>query len=275
MTGLFNPMTTIGKMVKPFEHPYKGIVVQVDSDPEYIGRIKVNIPELYGEYLENESGSTAGILPWIYPRYFGKFSGKIDFSVPEVGEVVEVDFPYKNPYLGYYTNKPMSNTIWDSILAIDSEEGQAIVDKFKQHYPNVYGSIDSNLTGWYVDKLTNEVFLVQGGKKASITLDSEGSIIVTSPKNIVFTAGENIEFNAGTLFKVVSPDETHTIDNDINITATTIKSTAKVEQTGDVNVTGSIIATVEVQAKTIQLTTHTHAVPQSPEGTNESRPPTP
>ncbi|MBQ3421905.1 MAG: hypothetical protein IJH34_09600 [Romboutsia sp.] len=113
MTGvsLYNPMTVLGKQAKPLHHTYKGKVVEVSSDPNHLGRIKVDIPELYGDFKEGGEGT----LPWIYPRYLGKFAGLIDFSVPEKGEIVEVEFPYKNVYLGYYTNKPVYKSIWDSL----------------------------------------------------------------------------------------------------------------------------------------------------------------
>lgn len=275
MTGLFNPMTTINKMVKPFRHPYKGIVVQVDQDPEYIGRIKVNIPELYGEYIETADGSTAGILPWIYPRFFGKFAGKFEFSVPEKGEVVEVDFPYENPYLGYYTNKPLAKSIWDTILAIDPEEGQVIVDRFKQHYPDVYGSIDRNLTGWYVDKVTNEIFIVQGGKKANITMNSEGSIIVNSPKDMIFTAGNNIEFHAGVKYILTAPDADVTVSNTLTSSITTTNNTGDINNTGNITNSGTVTSTGEGTFNNVTVSGHTHTVPQSPSGTQESKSPTP
>jgi hypothetical protein len=294
MTGLFNPMTTINKMVKPFRHPYKGIVVQVDQDPEYIGRIKVNIPELYGEYIETADGSTAGILPWIYPRFFGKFAGKFEFSVPEKGEVVEVDFPYENPYLGYYTNKPLAKSIWDTILAIDPEEGQVIVDRFKQHYPDVYGSIDRNLTGWYVDKVTNEIFIVQGGKKANITMNSEGSIIVNSPKDMIFTAGENIIFNAGlniqstageniestagTLIKATTPDEIHELDTSLTINAGSQidVTTATMNTEATVNHTGTVTSSGEGKFNNVTVSQHTHVytIPMHAAGNDDTDPPT-
>lgn len=284
--SLINPMTTIGKMTKPFEHPYKGTVVQVDQDPEYIGRIKVDIPELFGEYEEEGGNSTAGILPWIYPRFFGKFAGKIEFSVPEKGDIVEIIFPYKSPYIGYYTSKPMYKNIWDTIVAIDPEEGQAIVDKFKAHYPDVYGHIDRNLTGWYVDKITNEIFVVQGGKKANITLNSEGSIIVNSPKDIIFTATENIIlnateniiFNADISLQVTTPDEVHQLETSLNIQAGSnidVKTTT-MNTEATVNHIGSITSTDDQIAGGISTMNHTHkyTAPAHGAGQADSAPPT-
>ena len=259
MTSLFNPMTTIGKMVKPFRHPYKGIVVQVEDDPNYIGRIKVDVPELFGDYEETAEGSTAGILPWIYPRYFGKFAGMIDFEVPEKGDIVEVIFPYEVPYVGYYTNKPVAKDIWDKIAAL-GEEGTAIAQRFKDYYPNVYGHLDKNLTGWYVDKTTNEIFIVQGGQKCNIGMLADGTLKVSTPTNMIFEAGQSIKFTATTSIDM----QTETL----NETATNIKTKGTHEHDG------TMTATQEGTFNNITVSGHTHTVPQSPSGTQESQSPT-
>lgn len=256
MTSLFNPMTTINKSTKPFEHPYKGIVVQVDPDPEYIGRIKVNIPEIFGEYIENDQGNTAGILPWIYPRYFGRFGGKFEFGVPDKGDIVEVEFPYRNPYLGYYTNKPMGKSIWDAISQLDPEEGKAIADRVKNSYPNVYGSIDRNLTGWYVDKATNEIFIVQGGKKCKVWFGPDGALNITSPTNIVLNAGASIVLNAGTSIEM---------------------TTADIASTGTWSHKGTLTSSGEGTFNNVTVSGHQHEYvkPAHPDGSDETEKPTP
>ena len=83
---LYNPLTTI-KNLRKFDRVYKGKVVQ-NTDESFAGRIKVSIPELFGEYIEvSEEENSAGILPWIYPRFLGSFRNK--FEIPEVGDIVE------------------------------------------------------------------------------------------------------------------------------------------------------------------------------------------
>ena len=187
-TSLYNPMSVLGKVAKPLEHPYKGKVVQVDTDPNYIGRIKVSIPELYGDYQEGGEG----ILPWVYPRYYSNFSGRVKLDVPEKGDTVEVIFPYKNVYIGYYTNQPLIKTCWDDIAAIDAEAAAEIKNVFVNKYPNVYGSFDRNLTGWYIDKALNEVVLYQGKTKTKFRIDSQGNIYINTPKSLYITGDVNI-----------------------------------------------------------------------------------
>lgn len=246
-TSLYNPMSVLGKTAKAFEHPYKGKVVQVDNDPNYIGRIKVSIPELYGDFKEGGEG----ILPWIYPRYYGNFSGRVKLDVPEKGDVVEIIFPYKNVYLGYYTNEPLIKTCWDDIAAIDAEAAAQIKEVFISKYPNVYGSFDKNLTGWYIDKALNEVVLFQGKTKAKIRLDNEGSLHLDIPKSMYINVADNIVINA-----------------------TKIVSTAKVENTGDVDITGTLKASVDVKAKTISLVGHVHPYSWTdPGGSGNTSPP--
>ena len=268
--SLYNPMTTLGKAAKPLQHPYKGKVVQVGEDFERTGKIKVSIPELYGDYKEGCEGT----LPWIYPRYYGKFNNLVSLDVPELGEIVEVEFPYKNIYLGYYTNKPVFKNIWDKIAEIDEELGMQLVQIFTgEHYPNVYGSFDKNLTGWYVDKVTDEIFLVQGTTKASIKLEG-GTLKVNCPKNIEFNAGEEIILNAGVKYSMHAPDAQITVDNTLTSSITTTNNTGDINNTG--NITNSGTATIQggVTGNGVVLETHTHKVPQSPSGVNESEAPT-
>lgn len=272
MTSLYNPMTTINTMPKALEHPYKGKVVQVDSDPNYIGRIKVDIPELFGTYYVEGEQNSAGILPWIYPRFLGQFHGQLNFAVPEVGEVVEVEFPYKNIYLGYYTNKPLYKGFWDNLSQQGLEdqdgvkEGAKIASKFKANYPYVYGNIDSNLTGWYVDKVSNEIFMVQGGMKANITMNSEGTIIVNSPKNMIFNAQDSIYMTAQNLVQIISNDKmvinsANQIDSTTqtyNLTTSNINSKGQVKHSGAISTDSTITSSGDQVAGGISTMHHTH-----------------
>lgn len=238
-TSLYNPMSVLGKTAKMLEHPYKGKVVQVDNDPNYIGRIKVTIPELYGDYEEG----IEGILPWIYPRYYSNFSGLVKLDIPEKGDVVEVIFPYKNVYLGYYTNVPLVKSIWSQIDQIDPEAATTIKKAFLDNYPNVYGSLDKNLTGWYIDKVKNEVVLFQGKTKTMISIGGDGGLNLSTPKDFNLVVGGNASIN---------------VAGDITLKATNINSTATINNTGDVNITGKISATVDAVANGISLIGHVH-----------------
>ena len=284
-TSLYNPMTVLGKTAKPFEHPYKGKVVQVDNDPNYIGRIKVDIPELYGDFKEGQEG----ILPWIYPRYYSNFSGRVKLDIPEKGDTVEVIFPYKNVYLGYYTNEPLIKSCWDDIAAIDAEAAAEIKSAFLNDYPNVYGSFDRNLTGWYIDKATNEIVLFQGKTKAKFRLDNEGSLHGYIPKsmyldiveNVEINVGQNVNLNVGTKITTHVPDAQTTIDNTLTFKATTVNSTitttnntGTVNNNGNVNITGTLRATMDAIANGISLVGHVHPYTWTdPAGSSNTSPP--
>ena len=284
-TSLYNPMSILGKAAKPLEHPYKGVVVQVDQDPNYIGRIKVSIPELYGDFQEGMEG----ILPWIYPRYFSNFSGRVKLDVPEKGDLVEIEFPYKNIYLGYYTNEPLIKSCWDDIAEIDADAAAEIKNVFLTNYPNVYGSFDRNLTGWYIDKVLNEVVLFQGKTKAKFRLDGEGNLYGYIPKsmyldiveNVEIHVGEGVNVDVGTKITTHVPDAETIIDNTLTFQATTVNSTitttnntGTVNNTGNINITGTLTATVDAIANGISLVGHVHPYTWTdPGGSGNTSPP--
>jgi len=276
-TSLYNPMSVLGKTAKPLEHPYKGIVVQVDQDPNYIGRIKVSIPELYGDFQEGMEG----ILPWIYPRYYSNFSGRVKLDIPEKGDKVEVIFPYKNIYLGYYTNEPLIKSCWDEIANIDADAATEIKNAFLSNYPNVYGTFDRNLTGWYIDKATNEIVLFQGKTKAKFRMDGEGRLYGYIPKsmyldivenveinvgqNVTINVGEKVNVDVGTKITTHVPDAETVVDNTltfqattVNSTVTTINNTGTVNNNGNVNITGTLTATIDAIANGVSLVGHVH-----------------
>lgn len=257
--NLYNPLTTIKKEDR-LGHPYKGVVVQV-TDESQIGRIKVSIPELFGEYVEeSEEKNSAGILPWIYPRFYGSFNQS--FSVPEKGDIVEVEFLFNNIYLGYYTNKPLFKGKLHEVFTTEN-------------YPNVYGNMDSNNTGWYVDKVTDTITIVQGTTQDSIIIDNEGSITFNILKNVVFNVGEKFIINSGTSVEINTPNMISTIEEDFNVASSTITMKGTTGITGDTTITGNLDvsdtikgATDVIAAGSISLKGHVHvcAAAGSPSG---------
>lgn len=125
---------------------YYGIVKKID-DPTKQGRIKVELPEVYGD-------SDVEQLPWIYP--IGYNSGLQLFNVPdletEVGIIFIGDF-----YTGFYGIGKYS-------------QGQSKI--FDEDYPNVYGL--SDLQGNYI-KINKKTGYVQIYHKtgSEIIIDDE------------------------------------------------------------------------------------------------------
>ena len=256
--NLYNPFSTI-KNENPLDRPYKGIVVQ-NTDEKQAGRIKVNIPELYGEYIDNgEDSNSSGILPWIYPRFYGS-SG---FEVPDVGDVVEVEFPYKNIYLGYYTNKPLMGS-------------EKLNEVFKtENYPNIYGHLDRNNTGWYIDKVTDTIIFVQGTTESKIVWDSTGTLTFYTPQNLVLNVVESLNINAKNLNLNIT-EKTILNSQELEITSKT-KITGETNIVGNTAIDGSLSVTNNIESDldiiakgSISLVNHTHTCPA---GGGDSSPP--
>lgn len=71
---------------------YRALVLKLD-DPEKRGRIKVQCPEMYGDY---ES-------PWCEPCFANAVDGAGDFNLPPVGEGVWIEFEKGDPQYPIYT----------------------------------------------------------------------------------------------------------------------------------------------------------------------------
>lgn len=133
---------------------YYGIVKIVD-DPTKQGRIKVELPEVFGETEPDQT-------PWIYP--IGYNSGVRLFNVPdldtEVGIVFLGDF-----YTGFYGINKYSKT--QSKL-------------FDDDYPNVYGIEDAQGNYLTVNKKTGDIiFHHLSGTEFKIDKDGNTSAKIT------------------------------------------------------------------------------------------------
>ena len=253
----FNPLTTIENEHK-WDRPYKGKVVAVD-DTKQIGRIKVSIPELFGEYTQQGDKDSSGILPWIYPRYYGDFIRP--FSVPDLGDIVEVEFPYRNPYIGYYTNKPVFTEKLDPV--------------FLTNYPNTYGNMDRNRTGYWIDRSTDIINFLQGTTGMSVMIDSEGTTNVYIPKdlNIIVEGnwtsqvkgdqkhtveGSQTEEVTGDVTRKISGTRQCNISGTDNLTVPTLNIKGNTVQTGSITASLTIKSAVDCIGKTVSLVGHTH-----------------
>lgn len=182
---------------------YYGIVKKID-DPTKQGRIKVSLPEVYGE-------SDVEQLPWIYP--IGYNSGLQLFHVPDIDTEVGIIF-IGDFYTGFYG------------IGKYSQGSEKIFD---EDYPNFYGM--SDLQGNYImiNKETGYV-KIHHRSGSEITIDDENEKLV----KIYHKSGSEISIDnegntqakiTGTLKANVAKDTTlkspnTTLDTNLKVTGT-------------------------------------------------------
>lgn len=123
---------------------YEGTVVD-NNDPEMLGRIKVQIKEVF-------EGMKTAHLPWVIPDLQHSDGASPEtgcFSVPEVGSLVSIQFEdglidYPR-YYGYHINK------------------KTILPESRHNYPNRKVVKLKNKCLLVIDKKTNELFIRNPG----------------------------------------------------------------------------------------------------------------
>lgn len=156
--------------------PQVGIVKDND-DPKKLGRIKCVIQGL----LE---GLSIDSLPWIYPYNPYGQGGRVDlseFQVPEVDTEVVIEFQgsiYHGYYKGYFQSERTHQTLFD------------------ENYPDSYGSIDSTISWWRVNKSEqySEYYHVSG---TTIRIDKDGNLYIHNPGNVDWNIGKSLHLKIG------------------------------------------------------------------------------
>ena len=144
-----------------FNTIYYGEVLY-NNDPTKQGRIKVSIPEIFGD----EDAST---LPWIYP--IGYNSGVRLFNVPDEGTEVGVIF-IGDVYTGFY-----------GIGKYPQSESKI----FNTDYPNVYGFEDIQGNYLTINKKTGDV-LFHHRSGTEIKIDNVGNIFQKTEGSVYLDA---------------------------------------------------------------------------------------
>ena len=138
--------------------PHKGVVVD-NNDPEKLGRVKVSIVGLLQGSNDN--------LPWISQRSPSMLGGQPDkgnFFVPSVGSELEIIFPHRDIYSGFYVG------FWQTPNTHNAA--------FDDGYPDKYGFIDSGFTVSYDG--AKEEFILAHPQGATITIKPDGSVEITT-----------------------------------------------------------------------------------------------
>lgn len=142
---------------------YRGIVVD-NVDAKHLGRVKCKIEGLF-------EGSTES-LPWVYPRNPAGLGGRGDlssFAVPDIDSELEIVFPTKEPYFGFYIG------YWQSAMT-----HQGI---FNEDYPWTYGFRDSQGTWVRIDR-AKKYAEFQHTSGSRIKFSPDGDIELKSRKSV-------------------------------------------------------------------------------------------
>jgi hypothetical protein len=114
-------------------------VTNVD-DPDRLGRIKVKCAAILADEIE---------LPdWIEPKFAYVSPGKIGwFSVPEIGSIVEIEYPISSAYDEFAAETQLHMNDWRYVCTTYSD-AQELPEIFKTNYPKRAGQVYPN--GWMV-----------------------------------------------------------------------------------------------------------------------------
>ena len=182
-------MNTVNLIEKkdPFNTIYFGIVKDIE-DPTKQGRIRVSLPEVYGD-------ADPKFTPWIYP--LGYNSGLKLFNVPDLGTEVGVVF-IKDFYTGFYGIGHYP-------------KGQAKI--FDTDYPNLYGFEDAQGNYFTCNKKTGDV-VFHHSSGTEIKLDKEGNTEAKITGTLKVTISKNVD---------VTADNVNVSAKDVTVKASTAK----------------------------------------------------
>lgn len=153
--------------------PQKGIVVD-NRDPKGLGRVKATV----GGILEGDRVKLPWIMPWAGVGQGGS-AGQSTPNIPELGDVIVVEFKFGSIYSGFYTGHWGSNITRSGLGNEDYPNTEVKADKS--------GNVEiTNKT-----KRTWEKTFASG---ASIQVDAEGNMTFVTKGKITFQSedGETI-----------------------------------------------------------------------------------
>lgn len=178
---------------RPFEKIYQAKVVAND-DPQKIGRVKATIEN----FLEGE----VDILPWIASKQQYSIFGKV-FIVPEIDEIIDIEFLDNDPYSMVYTFHNINKT--NSLPIIEA-------DKFGADYPKTQGAMDSTGTYIVINK-EQQTFKFHHSTGLDLEIDSQdnfklkvtGKLEAEIEKTLKVYAKEKIQIISDTIIEL-NPD---------------------------------------------------------------------
>lgn len=169
--------------------------VVYNQDPTFAGRCKIRVFGLFEEFTDEQ-------IPWFYPQASSVFSsrkGGGSLSVPKLGSIVRVRFPFGNLYSGEYSN----------LQNIDP----SLVEEIKSDYENTHVLLydaDKDLLVIYQPMTGYKMWL--GG--SMIKIDADGSIQLKHMNN-----SNVIEVNESNINIITTGDGGSNANGEINISA--------------------------------------------------------
>lgn len=169
----FLPLVNTEKPQKRFSGTHIAIVVN-NKDPKKVGSVQIRIPGLID--------GPNDVLPWatpIMPISLGGSANAQQMSVPNVGARVtaKVIDQYTIQYSGWMPSEVTKN------------------DKMNQDYPDTYGAVDEQGTGWRINK-KQQFIEVTHSSGSKVILNKEGDILMTAARDITLQAGRHINIKA-------------------------------------------------------------------------------
>lgn len=199
---------------------YRGVVVD-NEDPLKLGRIKVTVTGLLEGDTEN--------LPWVSQRSSAMLGGQPDvgsFFVPILGSELEIIFPHKDIYAGFYVG------FWQTPDTHNST--------FDSGYPNKYGFVDSGFIVSY-DNDAKE-FIIEHPEGAKITMKPDGSVDIETPSKVKIAGKGGTEIGDGSSITEIKGSKVMLADGGPPV-ARHGDAVVGGTQTGGAIVGGTIIAT--------------------------------
>ena len=170
----FLPLYNIAQYQNLKQFPKIAKVIN-NNDPKKLGRIKVELPGMY-----EPEDSTGTNLPWIRKLQDNFLCGSGEmFSVPEVGSLIEVVWPYDNTN-AFYRGLPYNTN--------------TATEKFYSDYPNEWGFTDGAFE-FKVNKNTHDFIL----KNEVVTIQGLGDGTITISGNNICVLGDSVNVDASTV----------------------------------------------------------------------------
>ena len=171
--------------MEKFSGIFIGTVVD-NNDPKKLGRLKINVPTVYGNIKTDD-------LPWASPSFSYGYHDRGIFFVPEVGALVTVMFLNNSPY----------TAVW--MGAIHREDDNIVPQEIKENYPN-RKEIKTKVGYILFDDETNYI-QIKHKNGSEIVFSDNGDIVIHAAKDLVLLSDNYILENPSGKTNVTSLPE--------------------------------------------------------------------